>query len=83
MTKPLIELPDNIHAPMQIQVNRNGFKESLHEIDIAVCDVDGRVIRALGYPSNELVENFFQPKLKNWAGDEVGDVTTPNFVLDP
>jgi L-asparaginase II len=43
----------------------------------------GRVIMALGYPSNELVESFFQPKLKNWAGDEVGDVTTPNFVLDP
>jgi len=41
----------------------------------------GAVIRALGYPIDESVEGFFQPKLLNWAGDEVGDITTPDFVL--
>jgi L-asparaginase II len=41
----------------------------------------GAVIRTLGYPIDESVEGFFQPKLLNWAGDEVGDITTPAFVL--
>ena len=41
----------------------------------------GAVIRALGYPIEESVKRFFQPKLLNWAGDEVGDITTPEFVL--
>jgi L-asparaginase II len=42
----------------------------------------GAVIRALGYPIDESVEGFFQPKLLNWAGDEVGDITTPDFVCN-
>ena len=42
----------------------------------------GAVIRALGYPTQESVEGFFNPKLLNWAGDEVGDITTPNFGLN-
>ena len=41
----------------------------------------GAVIRAFGYPMKESVTGFFQPKLLNWAGDEVGDITTPDFVL--
>ena len=41
----------------------------------------GAVIRALGYPIEESVKGFFQPKLLNWAGDEVGDITTPAFAL--
>ena len=41
----------------------------------------GAVIRALGYPIEKSVIGFFQPKLLNWAGDKVGDITTPNFVL--
>jgi DNA-binding Lrp family transcriptional regulator len=40
----------------------------------------GAVIRALGYPIEESLKDFFQPKLFNWAGDEVGDITTPDFV---
>ena len=40
----------------------------------------GTVIRALGYPIEESVKGFFQPKLLNWAGDEVGDITTPDFL---
>jgi len=43
--------------------------------------VIGAVIRALGYPIEDSVKDFFQPKLLNWAGDEVGDITIPNFVL--
>ena len=27
------------------------------------------------------MEGFFIPKLRNWAGDEVGDITMPDFVL--
>ena len=41
----------------------------------------GAVIRALGYPIEGSVKDFFQPKLLNWAGDEVGDITMPNFVF--
>ena len=40
MAKPLIDLPINTQAPLKVHVNRNGFKESLHEIDVAVCDAD-------------------------------------------
>ena len=42
----------------------------------------GVVIRALGYPIKEPVVGFFKPKLVNWAGDEIGDITTPNFMLN-
>jgi len=41
----------------------------------------GAVIRALGYPIKKPVKGFFQPKLLNWAGDTVGDITMPNFML--
>jgi L-asparaginase II len=41
----------------------------------------GAVIRALGYPIEDSIKGFFQPKLLNWAGDEVGDITMPDFVL--
>ena len=40
----------------------------------------GAVIRALGYPTDGLVKNFFEPKLLNWAGEEVGDITMPQFL---
>ena len=40
----------------------------------------GAVIRALGYPIEKSVKGFFQPTLLNWAGDTVGDITTPNFM---
>ena len=61
MVNPLIALPSNNKTPLQVHVNRNGFKESLHEVDVAVCDADGSVILGMG--------------------DEVGDITTPDFVL--
>ena len=40
----------------------------------------GAVINAFGYPIEKSVKGFFQPKLLNWAGDTVGDITTPNFM---
>ena len=39
----------------------------------------GAVIKALGYPTDDLVKSFFQPKLLNWAGEEVGDITVPHL----
>ena len=40
----------------------------------------GAVIRALGYPTDGLVKNFFEPKLLNWAGEEVGDITLSGIL---
>ena len=60
MAKPLIDLPVNTRAPLQVHVNRNGFKESMHEIDVAVCDGDGKLILGMGdeeYLSAEVIEN--------------------------
>jgi len=48
MSKPRIDLPHITDAPLCIHVNRNGFKESLHEVDVAVCDADGTVILGMG-----------------------------------
>ena len=40
----------------------------------------GAVIRALGYPTDGLVKNFFKPKVLNWAGEEVGDITLSQIL---
>ena len=48
MTKPLIDLPSNSPSPLCVHINRNGFKESLHQVDVAVCDADGSVIFGMG-----------------------------------
>ena len=48
MTKPLIDLPSNSASPLCVHINRNGFKESLHQVDVAVCDADGSVILGMG-----------------------------------
>ena len=48
MTTPLADLPRNSHHPLEVHINRNGFKESLHEVDVAVCDADGSVILGMG-----------------------------------
>ncbi len=34
----------------------------------------GAVIEAFGYPRKQSLKDFFRPKLKNWAGDVVGDI---------
>ena len=48
MTKPLIDLPSNSQSPLSVHINRNGFKESYHQVDVAVCDADGSVILGMG-----------------------------------
>ena len=48
MNKPLIDLPNITKEPLRIHVNRNGFKESFHDVDIAVCDAKGTVIIGMG-----------------------------------
>ena len=48
MTKPLIDLPSNSQSPLSVHINRNGFKESFHQVDVAVCDADGSVIWGMG-----------------------------------
>ena len=48
MTKPLIDLPSNSPSPLNVHINRNGFKESLHEVDVVLCDADGSVILGMG-----------------------------------
>ena len=44
----MIELPNNSQSPLSVHINRNGFKESLHEVDVAVCDADGSVLLGMG-----------------------------------
>ena len=48
MTTPLADLPRKSQHPLDVHINRNGFKESLHEVDVAVCDADGSVILGMG-----------------------------------
>ena len=48
MIKPLIDLPRSSQIPLNVHINRNGFKESLHQVDVAVCDADGSIILGMG-----------------------------------
>ena len=48
MIKPLIDLPSSSKSPLNVHINRNGFKESLHEVDVVLCDADGSVILGMG-----------------------------------
>lgn len=46
--RPAIELPFIAEEPLCLSVRRNGFQESIHEIDVVVCDAVGRVVLAMG-----------------------------------
>ena len=48
MRQPRQSLPLVSAEPMQVLVRRAGAVESLHAVDIAVCDVDGSVLVGLG-----------------------------------
>jgi L-asparaginase II len=48
LNKPLISMPFISDAPLRILVNRNHSIESVHEVDIALCDADGQVIFGMG-----------------------------------
>ena len=40
----------------------------------------GAVIQTLGYQINDTLSDFFQPTLRNWAGEVVGDITFGDFA---
>ena len=48
MSKLAINLPFVRSEPLSVLVNRNGFCESSHQIDVAVCGADGEVVLGLG-----------------------------------
>ena len=61
MQKPLISLPLTSSTPLEIEVRRAGARESLHLVDIVLCDAEGRLILALG---NEEAEIFPRSAIK-------------------
>ena len=48
MSTPSINLPFVSTAPLSVLVNRNGFCESSHQVDIAVCGADGAAVLGFG-----------------------------------
>ena len=48
MNKQSINLPFVSAEPLSVLVNRNGFCESSHQVDVAVCRADGEVVLGLG-----------------------------------
>ena len=42
----------------------------------------GAVIRALGYQMQDGLANFFEPILRNWAGEVVGNITIRDFAAE-
>ena len=48
MRQPRQSLPLVSAEPMQVLVRRAGAVESLHAVDIAVCNADGSVLVGLG-----------------------------------
>ena len=40
----------------------------------------GAVIQTLGYQIHDTLSDFFQPTLRNWAGEVVGDITFRDFA---
>lgn len=41
-------LPFISEGPLRVVVNRNSIAESIHEVDIAVCDADGEILLGMG-----------------------------------
>ena len=44
----MINLPFVSSEPLSVLVNRNGFCESSHQVDVAVCGANGKVFLGLG-----------------------------------
>ena len=40
----------------------------------------GAVIHTLGYQMHDCLADFFEPTLRNWAGEVVGDITTKHLA---
>ena len=54
MQKPLISLPLISSTPLEVEVRRAGARESLHLVDIALCNAEGQLILALGNAEAEI-----------------------------
>ena len=54
MQKPLISLPLISNTPLEVEVRRAGARESIHVVDIALCDAEGQLVLALGDPETEI-----------------------------
>ena len=67
MPKPLIDLPRRSQSPLSVHINRNGFKESLHQVDVAVCDADGSVILGMGDLDNVIFPRSAMKPLQSIA----------------
>ena len=52
--KKMKTLPFISDEPLRVLVNRNGVAESIHEIDIAVCDAYGEVHFGMGSYSRKI-----------------------------
>jgi len=52
--KKMKALPFISHEPLRVLVNRNGVAESIHEVDIVVCDAYGEVHFGMGSYSSEI-----------------------------
>ena len=52
--KKMKTLPFISDEPLRVLVNRNGVAESIHEVDIAVCDAYGEVHFGMGSCSREI-----------------------------
>lgn len=48
MYELLVKRPYISDGPLSINVNRNGFRENLHQVDVVVCDADGIIILGMG-----------------------------------
>ena len=48
LQKPKLSMPFISDDPLRILVNRNHALESVHEIDIALCDAEGQIILGMG-----------------------------------
>jgi L-asparaginase II len=52
--KKMKTLPFISDEPLRVLVNRNGVSESIHEVDIAVCDAYGEVHFGMGSRSSKI-----------------------------
>ena len=44
-----------VTGALVIEITRGGRVESRHEVDVAVVDVEGRLVRAHGYPGRDVM----------------------------
>ena len=84
--KPELSLPFHASEPMRVLVNRNHAIESVHEVDVALCDGDGQVILGLGdhegviFPRSAMKPLQALSLVELWLDDQQKDATMPPLV---